>query len=82
MYAKLQLHPPYDFWEEDLFTFFENLPIMLLRQPNKLSDFDKVIWNMEDYSINMYVKKVSLMRQQKMSISTFSLSVYGKYNLP
>ena len=31
MYAKFQLHPPYDFWGEDkkFENVFENLPFML-----------------------------------------------------
>ena len=37
--------------------FFENLPFMSPRQPIKLSYLDKVVCNMEDYSINISVKK-------------------------
>ena len=54
MYAKFQLHSPYDFWGED---FFENLPFMLTWQPIKFSDLDKFIWIVEDYSRNISVKK-------------------------
>ena len=60
-YAKFQLHPPYGFWE-DFLIFFKNLPFMLPQQPIKLSDLDKSHmehggWNMEDYTINISVKK-------------------------
>ena len=41
-YAKFQLHPPYDFWEEEFWFFFsENLPFMSPRQPIKSRDLDK-----------------------------------------
>ena len=44
IYAKFQLHPPCDFWEEDfgLSFFFENLAFRLAWQPIKISDFDKI----------------------------------------
>ena len=44
IYAKFQLHPPYDFWEEEfwLIFFFENLAFLLAWQPIKISDFDKI----------------------------------------
>ena len=40
MYAKIERHPPYGFWEEDL-IFFENLPVMWPRKQIKLSDLVK-----------------------------------------
>ena len=59
MYAKFQLHPPYGF-REDFESFFviENLPFMSPRQPIKLSDLDKSRMKVEDYSINISVKKI------------------------
>ena len=40
-YAKFQLYQTNDFWEEDFWFFFENLPFMSPRQPIKSSDLDK-----------------------------------------
>ena len=52
MYATIQLHPPYGFWEEDflfyfiylfiLFFFLENLAFWLPWPPIKISDIDKI----------------------------------------
>ena len=43
IYAKLQLHPPYGFWEKTFeYFFFENLPFWLPWQPIKISDLDKI----------------------------------------
>ena len=57
-----------------LHIFFENLPFMSLRQPNKLSDLDK---NRMQHGglLNKHIceKKIQIspVRQQKLSISTF-----------
>ena len=40
-YAKFQLHPPYNFWGEEFWIFFENLSFMLPWQPIKFSDLDR-----------------------------------------
>ena len=41
VYAKFQLHTPYEFCEEEFLIFFENLPFMLPKQPIKLNNLDK-----------------------------------------
>ena len=47
IYAKFQLHPPYDFWEEDtwiyfIFFFFRKFNISVAMAPIKINDLDKI----------------------------------------
>ena len=77
MYAKFQLHPPYEFLEED-FDFFslENLPFMSSRQPFKFSDLDKrhiKLGGLLNKRICENKIQISPMRQQKLSIFTFPI---------
>ena len=39
IYAKFQLHPPYDFWEEDFWIFLKKNNIW---QPVKINNLDKI----------------------------------------
>ena len=39
MYAKFQLHPPYGFWEEDFWIFFQKIGHAVVI---KISDLDKI----------------------------------------
>ena len=55
--------------------FFENLPFMSPRQPIKLSDLDNVC-NMEDYSINISVKKSNISSETTETVN-FQFSHYN-----
>ena len=59
MYAKFQLHPPYDFWGEDkkFENVFENLPFMLPWQPIKFSALDKIHMNRRGLLKKHFCKK-------------------------
>ena len=63
--------------EKKIFEYFlENLPFMLPRQPIKLSKLDKIVRNMEDYSINISVKKNSNIPNDSAEIVNFHFSHY------
>ena len=81
MYAKFQLHSPYDFWGEDFWIFeyfFEKLPFMLSWQPVKFSDLDKIHMNRRGLLKKHFCKKNSkyAVRQQKLPIANFHFSHY------
>ena len=46
------------------------------RQPIKLSDWTKVVCNMEDYSINIFAKKISNILNDLAEIVNFHFSHY------
>ena len=39
MYAKFQLHPPYDFWGEDFLIFFQNITFYVAMATNQIQQF-------------------------------------------
>ena len=39
MYAKLQLHPPYSFWEEDFWIFFRKFTLYVAMATNQIQRF-------------------------------------------
>ena len=57
-------------------SVFENVPFMSPRQPIKLGDLDKSHMNMEDYSINISVKKVSNISSETAKHVNFHFSHY------
>ena len=69
--SKFQLHPPYVFWEDEFGIIIRKFILYVALATNQ-AIWTKVIGNMEDYSINISVKnQISLMRRQKLPISTF-----------
>ena len=74
MYAKFQLHSPFDFWGEDFLIFFFSkiYPLCCHGNQSNSAVWTKFIWIVEDYSRNISVKQNFTMRQQKLPISTFS----------
>ena len=41
IYAKFQLHPPYDFWEEDFWIFFRKFNISVAMATNQNQRFQQ-----------------------------------------
>ena len=39
--AKFQLHPPYDFWEDDYCVFFRKFIVSVAMQTNQIQRFRK-----------------------------------------
>ena len=56
MYAKFQFHPPYGFWGEDFWIFFQNFTLYVAMATNQIQQFG-FIWIVEAYSRNIFVKK-------------------------
>ena len=56
--------------------FFVNLPFMSPPQPINLRYLDKVVCNMEDYSINISVKKKSNISSETSETVNFQFSHY------
>ena len=75
MYAKVQLHPPYGFWE-DFWIIFENLPFMLPWQPIKYSYLDKVHMNCSALLKKHSVEKNLNIYSERAKIATFHFSHY------
>ena len=76
-YAKFQLHPPYGFEKKKILNFFpKNYP--WCRPVNQLNKaiWTKVVWNMEDYSINISVKNNSNIPNDLAEIVNFHFSHY------
>ena len=64
IYATFQLHPPYDFWEEDFWIFLSEIYGCHGNQ-SKSMIWTKFIRFVEDYSRNMPVKlKISAVTQK------------------
>ena len=75
-YAKFQLHPPYDFWGEDFWIFFENLPFMLPWQPIQFSDLDKIHMNHRGLLKKHFCKKKQNICSETAKIANFHFSYY------
>ena len=39
MYAKFRLHPPYDFWGEDFWIFFQKFTLYVAMATNQIQRF-------------------------------------------
>ena len=46
MYAKFQLHPTYDFWEEDFLTFLRKLTLFAALTTNQIHRFGQKSYEM------------------------------------
>ena len=83
--TKLQLHPPYGFWGDDLWTLFCKFSFLVTMATNQISSLDKIHMVrrglLKDISVKLFSKYLQW-NSNKCQFPLFPLKVSSNYKLP